>query len=137
MLVQHQRLENEESLVYGRVGSNYSAMDSKCTAIKDAGKYAVVANPKWAGCGEQSNGDTHACDCNDSWWYLNMDDHTTGDTNGGMLMFNCNDGTSKTDILYECELQVCAETYINFSAWIAPANALRSGCTAYQDAGVK
>ena len=119
-----------------RVGSNYSAMATKCTAIKDAGKYAVLANPKWAGCGTQSNGDTHACECNDSWWYLNMEDHTTGDTNGGMLMFNCNDGTNTTDILYECELEVCAETYINFSAFIAPANALRD-CNAYQDAGVK
>ncbi len=119
-----------------RVGGNYSAMATKCTAIKDAGKYAVLANPKWAGCGTQSNGDTHACDCNNSWWYLNMDDHTTGDTNGGMLMFNCNDGTNTTDILYECELEVCAETYINFSAFIAPANALRD-CDAYQDAGVK
>ena len=120
-----------------RVGSNYSAMTTSCTAIKDKGNYAVVANPKWAGCGEQANGDTYACSCNDSWWYLEMEDHTSGDTNGGMLMFNCNDGTTTTDILYECELEVCAETYINFSAWIAPANALRSGCTAYQDAGVK
>ncbi len=119
-----------------RVPSNYSAMTTKCTAIKDKGYYAVVANPFWGGCGTQGQGDTYACNCNSDWWYQDITDHTEGDTNGGMLMYNCNDGTSTTDVLYECELDVCADTYINFLAYIAPANALRD-CDAYQDAGVK
>ena len=46
--------------------SSYTAMTTSCTTIKDPGYYAVLANPFYAGCGEQGQGDTHACECNDS-----------------------------------------------------------------------
>ena len=108
--------------------SSYTAMTTSCTAIKDAGYYAVLANPFYAGCGEQAQGDTHACECNDSQWYQNIQDHTEGDTNGGMLFYNCRDGKSQTDILYESTVDVCQNTFINFSAYIASATASGRGC---------
>ena len=107
--------------------SSYTAMTTSCTAIKDAGHYAVLANPFYAGCGEQGQGDTHACDCNNGQWYQNITDHT-GNTNGGMLFYNCRDGKNQTDILYESTVDVCQNTFINFSAYIASATASGRGC---------
>ena len=107
--------------------SSYTAMTTSCTAIKDAGYYAVLANPFYAGCGEQNQGDTHACECNDGQWYQNITDHT-GNTNGGMLFYNCRDGKNQTDILYESTVDVCQNTFINFSAYIASATASGRGC---------
>lgn len=39
---------------------------------------------------------------------------------GGMLLFNCKGGSD--DILYERKIDVCDNTYINFSAWFTKAN---------------
>ena len=108
--------------------SSYTAMTTSCTAIENAGYYAVLANPFYAGCGTQKQGDTHACECNNGQWYQNITDHT-GNTNGGMLFYNCRDGKSQTDILYESTVDVCQNTYINFSAYIASATAADRGCS--------
>ena len=108
--------------------SSYTAMTTSCTAIENAGYYAVLANPFYAGCGTQKQGDTHACECNNGQWYQNITDHT-GNTNGGMLFYNCRDGKSQTDILYESTVDVCQNTYINFSAYIASATAANRGCS--------
>ena len=106
--------------------SSYDAITSSCTAIKDAGYYAVLANPYYAGCGTQTQG-ADACSCGGDQWYENITDHT-GKTNGGMLFYNCKDGTRNTDILYECTVNVCENTFINFSAYIASATAQNRGC---------
>ncbi|MBQ3929722.1 MAG: hypothetical protein II708_02105, partial [Paludibacteraceae bacterium] len=44
---------------------------SECTPIKYGGTYAVVATPKWGGCGEQE--DWHnSCDCGGTFWYKDI-----------------------------------------------------------------
>lgn len=111
-----------------KVPDNYAAMVSSCTAIKNEGQYAVLVNPFYAGCGTQENNDPNACNCNDSQWYKNITDHT-GNTYGGMLFYNCKDGTKNEDILYQCEVDVCANTFINFSAYIAAATSEDRGCS--------
>ncbi|MBQ2025788.1 MAG: hypothetical protein II215_04890, partial [Paludibacteraceae bacterium] len=102
----------------------YTYMEA-CKAMKDNGYYAVVVDPQWGGCGDQSNGDDNACKCEGSKWFRH-EESTSG--SGGMLMFNANNGEDSTpDILYACKVDVCKNTYINFSAFIAPANAHRPG----------
>ena len=106
----------------------YKASTVSCGAMTDGGYYAVLANPRNAGCGTNIAQGTQNCNCVDdvnkdnTRWYRNTTDHT-GDTNGGMLMYNCKDGTSTTDVLYECIINgICANTYINFSAFVTCAN---------------
>ena len=106
----------------------YTASTVSCGAMTDGGYYAVLANPRNAGCGTNIAQGTQNCNCVDevdkvnTRWYRNTTDHT-GDTNGGMLMYNCEDGTSTTDVLYECIINgLCDSTYINFSAFVTCAN---------------
>ncbi|MEE1183558.1 MAG: hypothetical protein UHZ06_03625, partial [Paludibacteraceae bacterium] len=106
----------------------YTASTVSCGAMTDGGYYAVLANPRNAGCGTNIAQGTQNCNCVDevdkvnTRWYRNTTDHT-GDTNGGMLMYNCKDGTSTTDVLYECIINgLCDSTYINFSAFVTCAN---------------
>ena len=108
------------------VPSAYQAQTTECAAMKDAGYYAVVADPSYAGCSvdqETNHGDVD-CNCTGKRrWYRQTEDHTPDDTNGGMLFYNCKDGTSTDDIIYECVINdICAKTYINFSAWVTNAN---------------
>ena len=91
-----------------------------CTAMKNAGDYAIVANPKWAGCGDQAEGD-NSCSCGGSFWFRDATSHG-GDANGGMLMFNCGDGTTTTDLLYEKGVSIeCAETLLTIELWVQAA----------------
>ena len=108
----------------------YTAETTSCAAMTNEGYYAVLANPRNAGCGTGVAQGVANCNCYNSSerWYRVTEDHTPGDTNGGMLMYNCDDGTSKTDVLYECTINgICANTYINFSAFVTCANTGRSG----------
>ena len=108
----------------------YTAETTSCAAMTNEGYYSVLANPRNAGCGTNVAQGVTNCNCYDSSerWYRITEDHTPGDTNGGMLMYNCADGTSKTDVLYECTIDgICANTYINFSAFVTCANTGRSG----------
>ena len=108
----------------------YTAETKSCAAMTNEGYYSVLANPRNAGCGTNVAQGVTNCNCYDSSerWYRITEDHTPGDTNGGMLMYNCADGTSKTDVLYECTIDgICANTYINFSAFVTCANTGRSG----------
>ena len=108
---------------------SYDAMTTPCSAIKDGGYYAMLVNPKYAGWGDQPNG-VKDCNINGHRWYRSTTDgeitEHTGDTNGGMLLFNCKNGTEDKcmpDILYECIVNdICQNTYINFSAYVACAN---------------
>ena len=108
----------------------YKAETKSCAAMTDGGYYAVLANPRNAGCGTGVAQGVDNCNCYNSSerWYRITEDHTPDDENGGMLMYNCNDGTTKTDVLYECTIDgICANTYINFSAFVTCANTGRSG----------
>ena len=95
--------------------------------IKSGGDYAVVSNPMWSGCTSISSntdyGNTDYCDANNSdcrLWYRNITDHT-GNTLGGMVQFDCKGGDN--DILYQRTINnVCANTLVNFSAYITKAN---------------
>lgn len=115
----------------------YTYMEA-CKAMKYNGYYAVVVNAQWGGCGDQANEDPNACKCEGAKWFRDV---TSRGGNGGMLMYNGNNGTDATpDILYACKVDVCADTYINFTAHIAPANDLRPGTSCennYDDAAVK
>lgn len=105
----------------------YTAHTGACKAMKSEGLYAVVANPMYAGCGEESDGitdNTVDCACtNKRRWFRETEDHTEKDVNGGMLFYNCKDGSQTDDVIYECVINdICANTYINFSAWVTNAN---------------
>lgn len=109
------------------VPSGYTAHTGACKAMKSEGLYAVVANPMYAGCGEESDGitdNTVDCACtNKRRWFRETEDHTEKDVNGGMLFYNCKDGSQTDDVIYECVINdICANTYINFSAWVTNAN---------------
>lgn len=108
------------------VPNAYKAQTTECAAMKDAGYYAVVADPSYAGCSvnEETNHGDVDCSCTGKRrWYRQTEDHTPDDTNGGMLFYNCKDGTSTDDIIYECVINdICEKTYINFSAWVTNAN---------------
>lgn len=98
---------------------------SECTPIKYGGTYAVVATPKWGGCGEQE--DWHnSCDCGGTFWYKDIYDHTQGGWQsgqlGGMLQVNCRGVDGDRDVVYERQVTVCKQTYLNFSAWVNSAN---------------
>ena len=105
--------------------TSYNFKD-ECVAIKSAGDYAIVATPMYSGCTSNSGGDyENTCYCDPSaarLWYKTIEDHTPDDVNGGMMQFDCRDG-SATDILYERTISgVCSNTLVNFSAWITKAN---------------
>ena len=105
--------------------TSYNFKD-ECVAIKSAGDYAIVATPMYSGCTSNSGGDyENTCYCDPSearLWYKSIEDHTPDDVNGGMMQFDCRDG-SATDILYERTISgVCSNTLVNFSAWVTKAN---------------
>ena len=124
-------VEGHSEITYSARIPSYTVSTVECGAMTDAGRYAVLANPRNAGCGTDIAQDTKNCGCYNSSerWYRDTEDHTSGDTNGGMLMYNCADGTKTTpDVLYECTINgICARTYINFSAFVTCANTGRSG----------
>ena len=124
-------VEGHPEITYSARIPSYTVSTVECGAMTDAGRYAVLANPRNAGCGTDIAQDTKNCNCYNSSerWYRDTEDHTSGDTNGGMLMYNCADGTKATpDVLYECTIKgICARTYINFSAFVTCANTGRSG----------
>ncbi|HOU27607.1 MAG TPA: hypothetical protein PLD76_06095, partial [Paludibacteraceae bacterium] len=89
------------------------------------GWYAVVANPRNCGRGTRQStivdgvvtvlGDVRT---SGDYWYNDRTDHT-GDTHGGMLFVNCKD---KGEIIYQRTItDLCANIYMNFSAWFANA----------------
>lgn len=124
-------VEGHSEITYSARIPSYTVSTVECGAMTDAGRYAVLANPRNAGCGTGIAQDIVNCGCYNSSerWYRDTEDHTSGDTNGGMLMYNCADGTKATpDVLYECTINgICARTYINFSAFVTCANTGRSG----------
>ena len=98
---------------------------SACAKIKQSGSYAIVANPRYSGCSKDNDDVENTCDCNPAnnrLWYKDCLDHTEGDVNGGMLQFDCRNG-SYCDVLYQRTLSnVCENTFLNFSAWVKKAN---------------
>lgn len=99
---------------------------SECLPIKNGGEYAIVTNPKWGGCGNQTSGDS-GCDCTGEFWYRDVYDHTQGGEDkdgklGGMLMLNCKDGTKDTDVLYQRDVEIrCPNTLLSVSLWVLAA----------------
>ena len=102
----------------------------ECDPVKDGGEYAIVANPKWAGCDEITH-DANSCnECitpKDKYWFKDTLDHTQGKVinglYGGMLLVNCKDGSDGKDLIYQRTVSgICDSTYINFSAWFMKAN---------------
>ncbi len=116
-----------------RVSSSYIPSYSyklECKPVKNGGDYAIVANPKWAGCDEITQ-DANSCnDCitpKDKYWFKDTYDHTQGKVinglYGGMLLVNCQDGSGGNDLIYQRTVSgICDSTYINFSAWFMKAN---------------
>jgi len=90
------------------------------------GFYAVVANPINCGRGNRTTpGDCHSESCignvnsSGDYWYVDRTDHT-GDTNGGMLLLNCN---NKGEVMYSyTQTGLCKNIYMTFSAWFASAS---------------
>lgn len=102
---------------------------SSCVPVKNGGEYAIVANPKWAGCDEISSSANSCTDCQtpNKYWFKDTYDHTQGAVvegmYGGMLLVNCQDGSDGKDLIYQRTVDnICDNTYINFSAWFMKAN---------------
>lgn len=94
-----------------------------CKPLKNGGEYAVVANPKWAGCTKNGFGESDACrEDAEHYWFRDDLRSVGGDTNGGMLMLNCNNG-GEDDILYKRDVTVnCPNTTVTFSFFVAQAS---------------
>lgn len=90
------------------------------------GFYSVVANPIYCGRGDRTTPtDCHSESCignvnsDGDYWYVNRTDHT-GNTNGGMLLLNCN---NKGEVMYSyTQTGLCKNIYMTFSAWFASAS---------------
>lgn len=102
---------------------------SECEPVKNGGDYAIVANPKWAGCDEIGENDNSCTKCTNpgKYWFKKTYDHTQGKVidglYGGMLLVNCQDGSNGDDLIYQRTVSgICDSTYINFSAWFMKAN---------------
>ena len=126
--VQFNQTQNKYAAYVPTGSGKYTAQTTACAAMKNEGTYAVVANAWYAGCSKDDPNVTvnHGevdCECiGKRRWFRDVTDHT-GQVNGGMLMFNCKDGTKSDDVLYECVVNdICKNTYINFSAWVTNAN---------------
>lgn len=98
----------------------------ECTPIKYGGDYAVVANSKFGGCGNQTEGH-NSCDCTYSYWYRSSFDHTQrGPMNGiygGMLFLNSIDNTSTdADVLYQRTFETeHTNTLLKLHLWVKAA----------------
>jgi hypothetical protein len=112
------------------VPSNYNYI-SECNKIQVAGSYAIVANPRYSGCTDTGDFE-NTCYCDPTkarLWYQDCGDHTGTDNAdgnaagslGGMLQFDCNNG-SNSDIMYQRTVTgICKNTLINFSVWLKSA----------------
>lgn len=125
---------------FGQLSSDSSRAESayvtaynpkgQCEPVKKGGEYAIVANPKWAGCDEIESNANSCADCKnpkDKYWFKDTYDHTQGKVinglYGGMLLVNCKDGSDGKDLIYQRTVSgICDSTYINFSAWFMKAN---------------
>ncbi len=125
---------------FGQLSSDSSRAESayvtaynpkeQCAPVKKGGEYAIVANPKWAGCDEIESNANSCADCKnpkDKYWFKDTYDHTQGKVinglYGGMLLVNCKDGSDGKDLIYQRTVSgICDSTYINFSAWFMKAN---------------
>lgn len=123
------QLDGETQRAFSSYIPSYS-YKSECTPVKNAGDYAIVANPKWAGCDEISSSANSCADCitpKDKYWFKDTYDHTQGKVMnglyGGMLLVNCKNGSNGDDLIYQRTVSgICDSTYINFSAWFMKAN---------------
>lgn len=90
------------------------------------GFYSVIANPLHCGRGDRTTpSDCHQESCignvrsDGDYWYVDRTDHT-GNTNGGMLLLNCN---NKGEVMYSyTQTGLCKNIYMTFSAWFASAS---------------
>ncbi|MDY6426519.1 MAG: hypothetical protein SPK61_00695 [Bacteroidales bacterium] len=97
----------------------------ECYTMKNGGDYAIVTDPIWGGCNGQG-ASAWGCDCTGGFWYRHTYDHTQGGyvdgKLGGMLMLNCKDGTTTTDVLYQRTVDIaCPNTLLNISLWVQAA----------------
>lgn len=96
------------------------------------GQYAIVANSYYAGCDGN-------CETDRDHWFRDINDHTQGGevegAFGGMLLAN---GQTGGEVIFEqtIEATLCANTYVNFSAWYANADHHRPNVT-YTDVNVE
>ena len=123
------QLDGETQRAFSSYIPSYS-YKLECKPVKNAGDYAIVANPKWAGCDEISSSANSCADCitpKDKYWFKDTYDHTQGKVMnglyGGMLLVNCKNGSNGDDLIYQRTVSgICDSTYINFSAWFMKAN---------------
>ncbi|MBR6310367.1 MAG: Ig-like domain-containing protein, partial [Paludibacteraceae bacterium] len=86
------------------------------TGAIDDGYYAIVANP---GCGEFGNN-------NGLPWFYDGEDHTAGDTNGGMLLVN--NGARESVVFSQYVPSPCDNATVDFSAWFANVCKTQGDC---------
>lgn len=123
------QLDGETQRAFSSYIPSYS-YKLECKPVKNAGDYAIVANPKWAGCDEIKSDANSCADCitpKDKYWFKDTYDHTQGKVidglYGGMLLVNCQDGSDGKDLIYQRTVSgICDSTYINFSVWFMKAN---------------
>lgn len=90
------------------------------------GFYAVLANSRNCGRGNRTTPEgCHSQSClgnvnsSGDYWYIDRTDHS-GETNGGMLLLNCN---NKGEVMYSYKQSgLCKNIYMTFSAWFASAS---------------
>ena len=102
-----------------------------CEPLEAEGTYAIMTNPRYAGC-DSPQGSSH-CNCDpekNRLWFRDLYDHTSGGLKNGewgaMLMVNAN---KPNELVYSRTVDMpCTNTNMIFSAWFAnaskPENAL-------------
>ena len=108
--------------------SSYSEILNACTPIKYPSKYALLANPRSAGCYEKEEWEEE-CNCasaGNEKWYRDIVDHTEGDTYGGMLMLypgSCASNSGDDDVMLELSsYTAAANSNLELSFYLAAAN---------------
>ncbi len=116
---------------FGTLGSNCARKDfdpswgvivsgamTYSNGFVDDGNYAIVANP---GCGEFGNNGGNP-------WFYSGEDHTSGDTNGAMLLVN--NGARESVVFSQYVESPCDNATVDFSAWFANICRVEGDCGA-------
>ena len=108
--------------------ASYEEVSNACTPMKYPSKYALLANPRSAGCYEREEWEEE-CNCavaGNEKWYRDIVDHTEGDTYGGMLMLypgSCRGNSSGDDVMLEISsYTAAANSNLELSFYLAAAN---------------
>ena len=110
----------------GRMSSSYIGSDYKyvngCEPLQEEGTYALMANPKYAGCDGPQDGSHCNCGSGNRLWFRDIYDNTQKGVKdgkwGGMLVVNAN-----SQLVYSRKVTLdCTNTNLIFSAYFASAS---------------